>query len=64
MEMRDKQANITDVLVVASNQTGPVAFGPTIASSSEQVSLREPILNQPTAPLMHLALTPNMSTGL
>jgi len=34
MEARDEQADITDALVVASNPTGPIALGPTIASSS------------------------------
>ena len=54
MEVRDEQADIADALVVASNPTEPITPGPTIASSSEQVTLHEPILNQPIIPLMHL----------
>ena len=66
MEVRDEQADITGALVVDPNPTGPVALGPTIASSSEQVTLHEPILNQPITPLMHLVpkTNSNISTGL
>ena len=45
MELRDEQADITDALVLASNPTGTIALRLTIASSSEQVTLQEPILN-------------------
>ena len=54
MEVRDEQADIADAPIVASNPTERIAPGPTIASSSEQVTLHEPILNQPITPLMHL----------
>ena len=66
MEVRDEQADITDALVVASNPTGPTALGPTIASSSEQVTLQEPFLNQPITPLMDFVpkTNSNISTGL
>ena len=65
METRDKQANIANALVVASNSTETIALGPTITSFSEQVTLQEPILNQPITPLMHFApkLTPIFSQG-
>ena len=46
MEVRDQQADIVDAPIVASNPTEPITAGPTIASSSEQVTLHEPILNQ------------------
>ena len=45
MEVRDEQADIADAPIVASNPTEPITPGPTIASSSEQVTLHEPILN-------------------
>ena len=63
MEAREEQADTTNALVVASNSTGTIALGPTITSFSEQVTLQEPILNQPITPLMHLApkLTPIFS---
>ena len=66
MEVRDDQDDITEALVVASNPTGSIALGPTIASSSEQVTLQEPILNQPITPLMHFfpKTNSNISTGL
>ena len=66
MEVRDEQADITDALVVASNPTGPTALGPNIASSSEQVTLQEPFLNQPITPLMDFVpkTNSNISTGL
>ena len=47
MGAREGQANTTNALVVASNSTGTIAFEPTIAPSSEQVTLQESILNQP-----------------
>jgi len=66
MELRDEQADITDALVIASNPTGLTALRPTIASSSEQVTLQEPILNQLITPLMHFVpkTNSNISTGL
>ena len=66
MEVRDEQTDIADAPIVASNLTKPIAPGPTIASSSEQVTLHEPILNQPISPLMHLVpkTNSNISTGL
>ena len=54
MEVRDEQANIADTPVLASNPTESITPGPTIATSSDQVTLHEPILNQPITPLMHL----------
>ena len=47
MGAREGQADTTNALVVASNSTRTIAFGPTIAPSSEQVTLQESILNQP-----------------
>ena len=63
METRDEQANIANALVIASKSTGTIALGPTITSFLEQVTLQEPILNQPITPLMHFApkLTPIFS---
>jgi len=65
VETRDEQANIANALVIASKSTGTIALGPTITSFSEQVTLQEPILNQPITPLMHFApkLTPIFSQG-
>ena len=54
MGVRDEHADIADAPIVASNPTELITPGPTIASSSEQVTLHEPILNQPITPLMHL----------
>ena len=45
MEVHDKQADIADAPVVASNPTKPITPGLTSASSSEQETLHEPILN-------------------
>ena len=66
MEVRDEQTDISDALVISSNPTEPITPGPTIASSSEQVTLHEPILNQPIVALMHLVPKTNstISTGL
>ena len=66
MEAHKEQAETTNALFVPSNSTGTIAFGPTLTSSSEQVTLQEPILNQSIVPLMHLApkLTPNISIGI
>jgi len=47
MGAREGQADTTNALVVTSNSTGMIAFGPTIAPSSEQITLQESILNQP-----------------
>ena len=65
METRDEQANIANALVIASKSTRTIALGPTITSFLEQVTLQEPILNQPITPLMHFALklTPIVSQG-
>ena len=46
METRDEQANIANALDIASKSTGTIALGPTINSFLEQVTLKEPILNQ------------------
>ena len=66
MEVRDEQADIADAPVADSNPTEPITPGPTIASSSEQVTLQEPILNQPITPLMLFVpkTNSNISTGL
>ena len=56
METHDKQANIANALVVASNSTETISLGPTITSFSEQVTLQKPILNQLITPLIHFAL--------
>jgi len=60
------QADTINVLDVDTNSIRMTAFGLPTAPSSEQVTLQEPILNQPIVPLMHLApkLTPNISIGL
>ena len=43
----------------------PITLGSTIASSLQQVTLQEPLLNQTITPLMHFAptLTPTFSQG-
>ena len=66
MEAREGQADTTNALVVASNSTGTIAFGPTITSSSEQVTLQASVLNQPITPLMYFApkTNSNIFTGL
>ena len=43
IEVRDEQADIDDATVAAP--TEPITLGPTIASSSQQVTPHEPILN-------------------
>ena len=65
MKAREEQANTANALVVASNSTETIAFGPTITSFTEQVTLQKPILNQLITPLMHFALklTPIFSQG-
>ena len=42
IEARDEQADIADAIVAAP--TEPITLGPTIASSSQQVTSHEPIL--------------------
>ena len=53
IEACDEQADTADATVAAPIE--PITLGPTIASSSQQVTLHEPILNQPITLLMHLA---------
>ena len=53
IETRDEQADIADATVAAS--TEPITLGLTIASSSQQVTSHEPILNQPITLLIYLA---------
>jgi hypothetical protein len=58
------QADIVNVPDADSDSIRTIALEPSNASSSEQVTLQEPILNQPITLLMHFILTPDMSTGL
>ena len=64
IEVRDEQADIADATVAAP--TEPITLRPTIASSSQQVTPHEPILNQPITLLIYLAPKTNsdISTGL
>ena len=64
IEACDKQADIADATVAAPIE--PITLGPTIASSSQQVTPHKPILNQPTTLLVCLAPKTNsdISTGL
>ena len=64
IEARDEQADTADATVAAP--TEPITLGPTIASSSQQVTLHELILNQPITLLIYLAPKTNsdISTGL
>ena len=64
IEARDEQADIADAIVAAP--TDPITLGPTIASSSQQVTPHEPILNQPITLLIYFASKTNtdISTGL
>ena len=66
MEANEEQADTADALDVNTSSNRTIALEPPNASSSEQVTLQEPILNQPIVPLMHLApkLTPNISIGI
>ena len=59
-EVPVRWADTADAPVTTSNPTRPIAPGSTIASSSEQVSVYEPIMNQPITQLNGLApkLTP------
>ena len=61
IETRDDQADIANTTVAAPIE--PITLGSTIASLSQQVTLQEPLLNQPITPLMHFAptLTPIFS---
>ena len=63
IETRDEQADIADATAAAPIE--PITLGSTIASSSQQVTLQGPLLNQPITPLMHFAptLTPIFSKG-
>ena len=64
IEAHDEQADIADATIAAP--TEPITLGPTIASSSQQVTSHEPILNQPITLLIYLAPKTNsdISTGL
>ena len=53
IEACDEQADIADATVAAT--TEPITLGLTIASSSQQVTSHEPILNQPITLLIYLA---------
>ena len=66
VEASERQANIVNVLDVETSSTRTIALEPPNTCPSEQVTLQEPILNQPIVPLMHLApkLTPNISLGI
>ena len=50
MEANEEQANTVDVLDVNTSSKMTIALEPPNASSSEQVTLQKPILNQPIAP--------------
>ena len=64
VEARDEQTDIADATVAAP--TEPITLGPTITSSSQQVTSHEPILNQPITLLVYLAPKTNSDifTGL
>ena len=49
MEANEEQADTVDVLDVNTNSNRTIALEPPNASSSEQVTLHEPIPNQPIA---------------
>ena len=49
MEANEEQADTVDVLDVNTSSNRTTALEPPNASSSEQVTLQEPILNQPIA---------------
>jgi len=63
IETCDEQADIANATVAAPIE--PITLGSTIASSLQQVTLQEPLLNQPITPLMHFGptLTPIFSQG-
>ena len=60
IEACDEQADIVDATVAAPFE--PITLGPTIASSSQQVTSHEPILNQPITLLIYLAPKTNSDT--
>ena len=51
IETRDEQADIADATAAAPLE--PITLGSTITSSLQQVTLQEPLLNQPITPLKH-----------
>jgi len=64
IEACDEQADIADATVAAPTES--IILGSTIASSLQQVTSHEPILNQPMTLLVCLAPKTNsdISTGL
>ena len=64
IEARGEQADIADATVAAPIE--PITLGSTIASSSQQVTSHESLLNQPITTLMHFAPETNSDifTGL
>ena len=64
IETRDEQADIADATAAAPIE--PITLGSTIASSLQQVTSHEPILNQPMTLLICLAPKTNSDifTGL
>ena len=49
MEANEEQADTVDVLDVDTSSNRTIALEPSNASSSEQVTLQKPILDQPIA---------------
>ena len=49
MDANEEQTDTVDVLDVNTSSNRMIALEPTNASSSEQVTLQKPILNQPIA---------------
>ena len=49
MEANEEQADIVDALDVNASSNRTIALEPPNTSSSEQVTLQKPILNQPIA---------------
>ena len=49
MEANEEQADTVDVLDIDTGSNRTIALEPPYASSSEQVTLQKPILNQPIA---------------
>ena len=66
IEASEGRADTVNVLDVDTSSIRMIALEPPNDSSSEQVTLQEPILNQPIVPLMHLSpkLTPKISIGI
>ena len=64
IEVRDEQADIADATVAAPTEL--ITLGPTITSSSQQVTPHKTILHQPMTLLVRLAPKTNsdISTGL